>query len=82
MFAPRYGINEESATGMAAGPLACYLYDKMGINKEEFLIEQGNFMMPPSPSVINVKLNFEEGKITELFAGGEAKVMKYLNISI
>jgi PhzF family phenazine biosynthesis protein len=82
MFAPRYGINEESATGMAAGPLACYLYDKMGINKEEFLIEQGNFMKPPSPSVINVKLNFEEGKITELFAGGEAKVMKYLNISI
>ena len=34
MFAPRYGINEESATGMAAGPLACYLYDKMGINKD------------------------------------------------
>jgi PhzF family phenazine biosynthesis protein len=23
MFAPRYGIDEESATGMAAGPLAC-----------------------------------------------------------
>ena len=82
MFAPRYGINEESATGMAAGPLACYLYDKMGINREVFLIEQGHFMKPPSPSVINVKLNFEEGKITELFAGGEAKVMKYLNISI
>jgi PhzF family phenazine biosynthesis protein len=82
MFAPRYGINEESATGMAAGPLACYLYDKMGINKEVFLIEQGHFMKPPSPSVITVKLNFQDGKITELFAGGEAKVMKSLNISI
>ena len=82
MFAPRYGINEKSATGMAAGPLACYLYDKMGINTEVYLIEQGNFMMPPSPSVINIKLNFEEGKITELFAGGEAKVLKYLNILI
>lgn len=28
MFAPRYGIDEESATGMAAGPLACYLHDR------------------------------------------------------
>lgn len=25
MFAPFYGIEEEAATGMAAGPLACYL---------------------------------------------------------
>jgi PhzF family phenazine biosynthesis protein len=82
MFAPRYGINEESATGMAAGPLACYLYDKGGINKELFLIEQGHFMKPPSPSVITVKLNLEEGKITGLIAGGKAKVMKSLNISI
>ena len=82
MFAPRYGINEESATGMAAGPLACYLYDKMGINKEVYLIEQGHFMKPPSPSVITVKLNFGDGKVTELFAGGKAKVMKSLNISI
>jgi len=82
MFAPRYGINEESATGMAAGPLACYLYDKMGIHKDEFLIEQGHFMKPPSPSVITVKLNFEDGKIAGLMAGGEAKVMKPLIISI
>ena len=33
MFGPRYGIDEESATGMAAGPLACYLYDKLKNNK-------------------------------------------------
>jgi PhzF family phenazine biosynthesis protein len=82
MFAPRYGIVEESATGMAAGPLACYLYDKMGINKDVFLIEQGHLMKPPSPSVITVKLNLEDGKITGLIAGGKAKVMKSLNISI
>jgi PhzF family phenazine biosynthesis protein len=82
MFAPQYGINEESATGMAAGPLACYLYDKMGINKEVYLIEQGHFMKPPSPSVITVKLNFEDGKITGLIAGGKAKVIKSLTISI
>ena len=82
MFAPRYGINEESATGMAAGPLACYLYDKIGLDKNVFLIEQGHFMKPPSPSVITVKLNFEDEKITGLIAGGEAKVMKSLIISI
>ncbi len=82
MFAPRYGINEESATGMAAGPLACYLYDKIGIKKDVFLIEQGHFMKLPSPSVITVKLNFEDGKITGMIVGGKAKVMKSLNISI
>jgi len=80
MFAPRYGINEESATGMAAGPLACYLYDQMGINKDVFLIEQGHFMKPPSPSVITVKLNLEDGKITGLMAGGKANVMKSIVI--
>ena len=82
MFAPRYGINEESATGMAAGPLACYLCDKMGINKDVFLIEQGHLMKPPSPSVITVKLNLEGGEITGLIAGGKAKVMNSLIISI
>ena len=33
MFAPSYGIPEESATGMAAGPLACYLHDHLQYNK-------------------------------------------------
>jgi PhzF family phenazine biosynthesis protein len=75
MFAPRYGINEEAATGMAAGPLASYLYDKVGIKKDVFLIEQGHLMNPPSPSVITVKLNLEGGKIIGLNAGGKAKVM-------
>ena len=82
MFAPRYGINEESATGMAAGPLACYLYDKMGINKDVFLIEQGHFMKSPSPSFLTVKLNIQDGKISALIAGGKAKVMKSMIISI
>jgi PhzF family phenazine biosynthesis protein len=82
MFAPRYGINEESATGMAAGPLACYVYDKLGIKKEIFLIEQGHLMKPLSPSVITVKLELEDGKIVGLIAGGKAKVMKCLVISI
>ncbi len=82
MFAPRYGIQEEAATGMAAGPLACYLHDKMKINKETFLVEQGHLMNPASPSVIIAKLNVDNQKICKLMAGGEAKVMKSITLSI
>jgi PhzF family phenazine biosynthesis protein len=73
MFAPRYGIAEESATGMAAGPLACYLHDILGITKDSFLIEQGYAMQPASPSVIRVSLIKHQQQITGLFAGGGAK---------
>jgi PhzF family phenazine biosynthesis protein len=73
MFAPRYGIAEESATGMAAGPLACYLHDIVGITKDTFLIEQGYAMQPASPSVIRVSLTRHQQQITGLFAGGGAK---------
>jgi PhzF family phenazine biosynthesis protein len=74
MFAPRYGIIEESATGMAAGPLACYLHDKMNIKKSRFTIEQGYLMPQPSPSVISVRLRKENGAISSLMAGGMATV--------
>lgn len=73
MFAPFYGIPEESATGMAAGPLACYLH-KNGSAKSTFVFEQGKFMRPPSESRIKVNLHLEEGVITNLFAGGSAFV--------
>ena len=82
MFAPRYGIKEESATGMAAGPLACFLHDKMKINKDVFLIEQGHLMDPASPSVITAKLNFQNQKICKVMTGGTAKAMKSMTVSI
>ncbi len=82
MFAPYYGIPEESATGMAAGPLACYLYDKLSLAQNEFWIEQGHFMIPPAPSVIHVKLNVENGAIRSLMAGGQAKVSETKQIEI
>lgn len=82
MFAPRFGINEESATGMAAGPLACYLYEKLGIRKETFRIGQGHFMPLPSPSVIEVRLTVEDGRISGLLAGGKAKFMSSVTITI
>ena len=70
MFAPRYGIQEEAATGMAAGPLACYLHDKMNFDKSNFIIEQGYSMQPPSPSRIEVNLSLKNGSISSLVAGG------------
>jgi len=52
MFGPAYGIPEESATGMAAGPLACWLDARAGGRREAFAIEQGQMMNPTSPSLI------------------------------
>lgn len=75
MFAPRYGIAEEAATGMAAGPLACFLHDVLKIDKHPYLIEQGHWMPAPSPSLINVRLRFNDaGEIAGLHAGGRATV--------
>ncbi|MCB4457358.1 PhzF family phenazine biosynthesis protein [Leisingera sp. McT4-56] len=82
MFAPRYGISEESATGMAAGPLACALYDHLGVRRPKLLIEQGHFMEPASPSEITVELNLDAGRITGLMAGGYGAVMKELQIRL
>lgn len=74
MFAPYYGIEEESATGMAAGPLAGYL-DKYASNHTSiYKISQGKFMNVPSPSCIFVRLEKSNGQIVRLFAGGEAYV--------
>lgn len=81
MFAPFYGIPEESATGMAAGPLACYLRDRAGVDKTDFLIEQGYFMTPPSGSLITVKLAIAEGRIQSLLAGGRARHIKRIKQS-
>ncbi len=82
MFAPRYGISEEAATGMAAGPLACVLHDLLGIKKDSFLIAQGEFMAEPSPSQIKVTLDLKDGRITGLMAGGKGKVMKNLEVAL
>ena len=74
MFAPHYGIPEEAATGMAAGPLACYLCDLMDVGSSTMLIEQGRFMSPPSPSLISVRLTIDNGAISQLMVGGSARV--------
>lgn len=82
MFAPRYGIDEESATGMAAGPLACFLHDYLGVAGPRLLIEQGYLMQPPSASMITVDLQLAEGRIERLLAGGKAQVMSEVTLEL
>ena len=82
MFGPRYGILEESGTGMAAGPLGCYLFDILKIAKKNYNIQQGKYMKEPSPSLIIVNLRTELGKIINLMAGGKGILDKQLEIEI
>ena len=82
MFAPFYGIAEEAATGMAAGPLACYLHDIVGHKQTRYLIEQGRFMVPPSGSLLEVHLVTKSHKIEKLYVGGNAYVFSEVSIEI
>ena len=82
MFAPRYGIDEESATGMAAGPLACYLHDRQRVDSATLFIEQGRLMQPPSPSIIRVDLRIVDGSIGSLMAGGIGRSMRQMEIEV
>lgn len=82
MFAPRFGIPEESATGMAAGPLACYLYDRMHVNKRKIIVEQGRLMPEASPSEIIVELALVDGHITRLSVGGRARVLGQVQVAL
>ena len=82
MFAPRYGIAEESATGMAAGPLACVLHDFFGNPKPRLVIEQGAFMRPASPSRIDVEFALDGDRITGLMVGGRGRVRETHRITL
>lgn len=82
MFAPRYGIKEEAATGMAAGPLACYLYDYLKLEQTRFVIEQGYSMPMPSPSCIEVSICIENDAISSLLAGGVGVPSRFVTMEI
>ena len=72
-FAPRYGIDEESATGTSNCALACYLY-KYG-NKGEngrYVFEQGYCMGSPSEIVVDLVLD-EENEVAGVYVGGRAE---------
>ncbi|MGD0473062.1 MAG: PhzF family phenazine biosynthesis protein [Candidatus Velthaea sp.] len=74
MFAPRVGIPEESATGMAAGLLAAFLHDCAGRTTDRFTFDQGTFMHPPSPSRLSAILGLENNAIADVWVGGHARM--------
>lgn len=82
MFGPYYGIPEEAATGMAAGPLACYLDKHVELNDDKAIITQGRFMEVPSPSRIQVRLDKRNGEVLKLFAGGSAYVSREMEVTL
>jgi PhzF family phenazine biosynthesis protein len=69
MFAPRYGIPEESATGMAAGLLGSYLAGDAGTADYRFL--QGALSPNPAPSELIVRVR-PDGALV----GGTATVLR------
>ncbi len=83
MFAPRFGIREEAATGTAAGALACYLRTAAGLRDTRLRLEQGHFMQPPSPSLLNVELEIAgNGDIGRVRVGGNGKTMHVVHLEI
>ena len=82
MFAPGFGIDEESATGMAAGPLACLLFNSAIVHQDVLTIGQGKYMNTPSPSRIKVNLHLERNRIKSLTAGGKAYLASTRSIEI
>jgi len=80
MFGPRFAIDEESATGMAAGPCSCFLHQRLGLDKNIIQIEQGWLMDPPSRSLLTARLQVEDGRITSLKVGGVGRKRKTIRV--
>ncbi len=75
MFAPRYGIPEESATGMAAGLLGGYL---AGVAPSaDFCFLQGALSPRPAPSELIVRVRPDHTLV-----GGTANVLRTVTVAV
>ena len=73
MFAPDLGISEDPATGIASGPLGCYLVRHQIVPPEKagaMLSLQGVKM--GRPSHVHISIGMENGSINTVRVGGEA----------
>jgi PhzF family phenazine biosynthesis protein len=75
MFAPRIGIPEEPATGMAAGLLGAYLARDLHTASYRFL--QGTLMPQPSPSKLIVRVRPDH-----LLVGGSATPLNTVEVAL
>lgn len=71
MFAPRFGIPEESATGMAAGILGSLLTLERPDDPLDLMIEQGVHMPNPSPSMLHLRT-----EARKIWVGGTTEIQR------
>lgn len=71
-FAPRYGIDEESATGTSNCALACYLH-KYHRKQTVYRFLQGESM--GCTSVIEVRIEERDGTISAVYVGGRGHLV-------
>ncbi|MEA2462301.1 MAG: trans-2,3-dihydro-3-hydroxyanthranilate isomerase, partial [Acidobacteriota bacterium] len=73
MFAPDMGITEDPATGIASGPLGCYLVRHKIVRPEKadgMISLQGVKM--GRPSHVHISIGVKNGDITSVRVGGES----------
>jgi trans-2,3-dihydro-3-hydroxyanthranilate isomerase len=73
MFAPDLGVQEDPATGIASGPLGCYLVKHQMVPPEKataMISLQGVKM--GRPSHVHISIGTSDGDITTVRVGGEA----------
>jgi trans-2,3-dihydro-3-hydroxyanthranilate isomerase len=73
MFAPEIGVAEDPATGIASGPLGCYLVRHKVVSPARagsMLSLQGVKM--GRPSHVHISIGLEKGEITSVRVGGES----------
>ena len=74
MFAPGHGINEDPATGSAAGPLACHLLRHGGVaSGDEIEIAQGAEI--GRPSTLYARVDGSAENVERVEVGGSAVVV-------
>ncbi|MDE6149634.1 MAG: PhzF family phenazine biosynthesis protein [Ruminococcus sp.] len=67
-FAPRYGIDEESATGTSNCALACYLF-KHYDQQSQYIFEQGSNLGSASQLIVNI--THYNSTINMVYVGGQ-----------
>lgn len=72
-FAPADSIPEDPATGSAAGSLSGYLIHHGAIARNEFILEQGDFMNRPSR--ISAEVAGEKGNVQKVRIGGKSVIV-------
>jgi trans-2,3-dihydro-3-hydroxyanthranilate isomerase len=73
MFAPELGVIEDPATGIASGPLGCYLvrYKRVPGDQAGAMISLQGAKMG-RPSHVHISIGVERGEISSVRVGGEA----------